>query len=98
MRVAWMSFDVIGRACLTASAEVGAQVVAVVTLPGPPDPDRSGQCEFDDVAARLGAELIETSDANEPGCIERLRAAEPDILFVVGWSQLLRQPALEVAP
>ena len=98
MRVAWMSFDVIGRACLTASAEVGAQVVAVVTLPGPPDPDRSGQCEFDDVAARLGAELIETSDANEPGCIERLRAVEPDILFVVGWSQLLRQPALEVAP
>jgi methionyl-tRNA formyltransferase len=98
VRVAWVSFDVIGRDCLAASAEAGADVVAIVTLPGPVDPDRAGQCAFDEIAARLGAELIEASDANAPDCVERLRAVAPDILFVVGWSQLLRGPVLEVAP
>lgn len=32
MRVAWVSFDVIGRECLEAAAACGAEVVAVVTL------------------------------------------------------------------
>jgi methionyl-tRNA formyltransferase len=98
MRVAWVSFDVMGRDCLEATADAGAEVVCVVTLPGPIDPSRSGQCSFDAVAARLGAELVETDDINSPACVERLRAAKPDLLFVVGWSQLLREPALRVAP
>ena len=42
MRDAWGSFDVIGRDCLEAAAEVEA----VVTAPGPIDPNRSGQCSF----------------------------------------------------
>ena len=44
---------------------------AVVTLPGPIDPNRSGQCSFDEVAARLGARLIETRDVNAPETAER---------------------------
>ena len=64
MRTVWVSFDTIGRDCLEAAAAVGAEIVGVVTLPGPIDPNRSGQCSFDEVAARLGAELIETRDVN----------------------------------
>ena len=47
MRTVWVSFDTIGRDCLDAAAEAGAEVVGVVTLPGPVDPNRSGQCSFD---------------------------------------------------
>ncbi len=57
MRVGWVSFDVTGRNCLEAAVDAGAEVVAVVTLPAPIDPSRSGQCRFDDVAARIGAAL-----------------------------------------
>ena len=71
MRVAWVSFDVIGRDCLEAAAACGAEVVAVVTLPGPVDPKRSGQCSFDDVAARLGARLVEAQDVNDPETVAR---------------------------
>ena len=60
MRLVWVSFDVMGRDCLAAAAEAGAEVAAVVTLPGPIDPSRSGQCSFDEIAAELGAKLIET--------------------------------------
>ncbi len=89
MRLVWVSFDVMGRDCLAAAAEAGADVVAVVTLPGPIAPDRSGQCSFDEIAAELGARLVETADVNSPETIAALREVEPDMIFVVGWSQLV---------
>jgi methionyl-tRNA formyltransferase len=89
MRLAWVSFDVMGRDCLTAAAQAGAEVVAVVTLPGPIEPDRSGQCSFDEIATELGARLIETADVNAPDTIAEIREADPDLIFVVGWSQLV---------
>src|ERR687886_1843254 len=98
MRVAWVSFDTIGRDCLLAAAEAGAEVAAVVTLPGPVDPSRSGQCSFDDVAARLGARLVETADVNAPETVEAVRAAGADSIFVVGWSQLVREDVIALGP
>ena len=97
MRVAWVSFDTIGRDCLLAAAEAGAEVAAVVTLPGPIDPSRSGQCSFDEVAARHGAALIQTADANAPEAVAAVREARPEMIFVVGWSQLVRQDFIETA-
>jgi methionyl-tRNA formyltransferase len=89
MRLVWVSFDVMGRDCLAAAAEAGAEVTAVVTLPGPIDPNRSGQCSFEGIAGRLGANLIETADVNSPETIAAVREADPDLIFVVGWSQLV---------
>ncbi len=98
MRVAWVSFDVIGRDCLEAAAACGAEVVAVVTLPGPVDPKRSGQCSFDDVAVRLGARLVEAQDVNDPETVAALRESAPELIFVVGWSQLVREELIALAP
>src|SRR5438045_9430354 len=89
MRLGWVSFDVMGRDCLVAAAEAGAEVAAVVTLPGPIDPSRSGQCSFDEIAAELGAKLIETADVNSPATVGAVREVEPDLIFIVGWSQLV---------
>src|SRR5206468_899982 len=89
MRLVWVSFDVMGRDCLAAAAEAGADVVGVVTLPGPVDPNRSGQCSFDEIAGRLGARLIETADVNSPETTAAVREVEPDLIFIVGWSQLV---------
>jgi len=94
VRTVWVSFDVIGRRCLEACAEAGAEVAAVVTLPGPIDPNRSGQCLFDD----LGVPVIETEDVNSAQATTAVREAAPDAIFVVGWSQLIRGELLEVAP
>src|SRR5256885_5914537 len=89
MRLVWVSFDVMGRDCLVAAAEAGAEVAAVVTLPGPIDPSRSGQRSFDEIAAELGAKLIETADVNSPATVGAVREVEPDLIFIVGWSQLV---------
>ena len=97
MRTVWVSFDTIGRDCLQASAEVGAEIVGIVTLPGPVDPSRSGQCSFDDVASAYGAALIETGDVNSLDTLNALRRLEPELVFVVGWSQLVHDPFIAVA-
>jgi methionyl-tRNA formyltransferase len=97
VRTVWVSFDTIGRDCLEAAAEAGAEIVGVVTLPGPIDPDRSGQCAFDDIAARLGAELVETTQVNSDETLLSLRALDPELVFVVGWSQLVGDPFIALA-
>ena len=97
MRTVWVSFDTIGRECLEAAADAGAEVVGVVTLPGPIDPNRSGQCAFDEVAARLGATLVETADVNDPETLEAVGELDPELIFVVGWSQIVREPFLALA-
>jgi len=89
MRLVWVSFDVMGRDCLVAAAEAGAEVAAVVTLPGPIDASRSGQCSFDELASELGAKLIEATDVNSPATVEAVREVDPDLIFIVGWSQLV---------
>jgi methionyl-tRNA formyltransferase len=97
MRTVWVSFDMIGRDCLEAAAEAGADIVGVVTLPGPVDPNRAGQCSFEDVAARHGAALVETTDVNSEATLAAVRALEPELIFVVGWSQLVREPFIALA-
>ena len=97
MRTVWVSFDTIGRDCLEAAAGVGAEIVGVVTLPGPSDPNRSGQCSFDEVAERLGAVLLETHDVNSDETVAAVRALEPELILVVGWSQIVRDPFIELA-
>jgi methionyl-tRNA formyltransferase len=94
VRTVWVSFDVIGRRCLEASREAGAEVAAIVTLPGPIDPNRSGQCSFAD----LGAPLVETADVNAPETVAAVGEYEPDAIFIVGWSQLVRQEFIDSAP
>jgi methionyl-tRNA formyltransferase len=97
MRTVWVSFDTMGRDCLEATAEAGAEIVGIVTLPGPIDPTRAGQCAFDEIASRLGAALVESEDVNADATLDALRALDPDLVFIVGWSQLVRDAFIGLA-
>ena len=97
MRTVWVSFDTIGHDCLEAAANAGAEIVGVVTLPGPIDPRRSGQCAFDGIAERFDAALVETRDINAPDTLNAIRRLEPELIFVVGWSQLVHDPFIAIA-
>lgn len=96
-RVAWVSFDAVGRDCLLAAAEAGAEVVGIVSLPGPVRPEVSGMCSFADTAMRLDVELHETADVNDPTTLAIVADWRPDLIFIVGWSQLVRRPFIDTA-
>jgi methionyl-tRNA formyltransferase len=97
MRTVWVSFDTMGRDCLEAASSVGADVVGIVTLPGPIDPNRAGQCSFDEIAARLDAQLHETQDINSDETLEHVQELDPELVFVVGWSQLVKERFIALA-
>jgi methionyl-tRNA formyltransferase len=97
VRAVWVSFDTIGRDCLEAAAGAGAEIVGVVTLPGPVEPTRSGQCSFGEIAARLAARLVEAADVNAPETVKAVGELDPDLVFVIGWSQLVRGELISTA-
>ena len=97
MRTVWVSDDVIGRYCLDAAAASGAEIVGIVTLPEDAGIDRSARCKFEDEAARLGASRLETRDVNSGDALEWIRELAPELVFVVGWYQLVREPFIALA-
>ena len=92
MRTVWVSDDIIGRDCLEVAAEVGAEIVGVVTLPESATIDRSARCRFDEIAARVGAEYVEAEDVNSADVLAALERLDPELVFIVGWYQLVREP------
>ena len=97
MRTVWVSDDVIGRDCLEAAAASGAEIVGVITLPQETTIDRSARVPFDEAAARHGAELLVTRDVNSDETLEAVRSLDPELVFVVGWYQLVREPFIALA-
>ena len=98
MRTVWVSFDTIGRDCLEAAADVRA-----------PRSSASSRCRGRSTRiAPASARSTRSRRASAPCCTRRVtstptrrsprsRQLEPELVFVVGWSQLVRDPFIELA-
>lgn len=79
-------------------ARAGWALPLVVTLPR----DRSGRhsdfVDLDDAAAGAGAALHYTAQTNHPDTLTAISAAQPDYIFVIGWSQICGPEFLDIAP
>lgn len=64
------------------------RVAAVITLPSRLAGRHSDYADLSDDAASANAELIEAANANAPEIVSRLAAIAPDVVFVIGWSQI----------
>ncbi len=74
--------------------DAGTRPDLVVTLP---ESARARHSDWADVAAlasAAGLEVLRSADVNDEPTMSALRAAAPDYLLVVGWSQLFRAPLL----
>ena len=70
----------------------------VVTLPPEKAVRHSDFVDLSAAAAEAGAELATVDNINRPESLERLRAAEADYLFVIGWSQIFGRELLACFP
>ena len=98
MRTVWVSFDTIGRDCLEAAAAAGAEIVGDRHASGPDrsEPVGSVLVRRGRIAAGRGAprERATSTRRRRSGAV---RALDPELIFVVGWSQLVKDPFIALA-
>lgn len=97
MRLGWVGCHAEGVPALEALVAHGAAPVALLTLPPERAGRRSGSADYRALGARLGLPIHETTDINDDVTVALLRSLALDVLFVIGWGQVLRGPALGTA-
>lgn len=97
LRVGWIGFHAEGVPALEALVAQGVPIEAVFTLRPTQAAKRSAAADYVSLCRRLHLPLHEVADINDPETVARLRSLSLDILFVLGWSQILRPDTLATA-
>lgn len=97
LRIGWMSHHFEGIKPLKAILAAGFQVQAIITLQNELMAKKSGAADFACIAAEHDVPLHHVRNANDPASVELLNDLDLDVLFVIGWSQILHPPALRSA-
>ena len=69
-------------------------IEAVVSLRPEAAAPRSGAADYRTLCRRLGLPLHEVDNINHDSSIELLRRSELDLVFVIGWTQILKPEVL----
>lgn len=96
MRVGWVGFHEEGLPALEALLQRGV-VVGVMTLRPDKAAKRSAAADVPSLCARFQMPVDEVAHVNDADALARLAAWRADVIFVIGWSQILSPEALETA-
>ncbi|MGQ4554922.1 formyltransferase family protein [Halobellus sp. GM3] len=94
MRIAFVSHNELGLACLEELIQLDADVRYVFTKPS--DPNISDQVEFESLCRSHSVPITETESANDDSAVATMRKCDPDLLFVIGWSELVSSTVLNI--
>lgn len=94
LRIGWMSHHVEGIQPLKAVLEAGFKVHAIITLQDDLMATKSGAADYRVIAAEHNIPLRHVRNANDAASLEILYGLKLDVLFVIGWSQILHKDAL----
>jgi len=97
LRIAWVGFHMEGIPALRALLEKGIHVAAVFTLDEEASAKRSAAVPYDDICARYGVPLHKIRHINDPASVDLLNKLDLDVVFVIGWSQIVGGEALRSA-
>jgi methionyl-tRNA formyltransferase len=74
----------------------GERILCIFTLRDDLAAKTSGAMRFDEVAERHGVPLVKVRNINDPEPVERIRALAPDLVAVIGWTQLVKAEILRI--
>jgi len=97
VKFAWVGFHAEGLPALRGLLEARAPIAAVLTLTPELAAKRSGGVDYAPVCAEFGVPLHQVAGINEPEAAQILAAIAPDVVFVIGWHQIVRPPVLRLA-
>lgn len=95
--IVWLGFHEEGRFALPAIVEQGFHVKAIISLTKTAAARRSGVYDFAALSRRYNIPYHEIEHINHEASLELLRNLAPDVLCVIGWSQILSASALRTA-
>ena len=97
MRFGWIGVHQEGRPALAGLLDAGAPLVAAITLKPELAAFRSGADDYRALCERSGLPLYEVANINDETSLRLLRELALDVVFVIGWSQILKPATLQSA-
>jgi methionyl-tRNA formyltransferase len=85
----------VSRACLEALCQEGLRPALTITYDESRS-DASGYADMRPIAQEHGLELVTTANVNDEALVARVRGLAPVLIYVIGWSQLVKKPLLEL--
>jgi len=95
MKFGWVGFHMEGIPALEAVLASGAPVAAALTLKPEVAASRSGAADYSALCRRFGVPLHFVTSINDPA--SRVLLEGLDVVFVIGWSQILSPETLAMA-
>lgn len=92
MKIVFAGHNPRGAACLRALVEAGHGIALVLVHRG------AEAGEVGRVAANGRFPVAAPGDVNAPGVVAQIRDARPDVVILVGYSQIVREPLLTLTP
>jgi methionyl-tRNA formyltransferase len=97
LRLGWVGFHQEGLPAIGSLLRSGVRFETIVTLDEGSLEKRSAGVDYSELAAAHGLPLQRVRNINDPAVVQSLSELKLDVLFVIGWSQLLHPPALATA-
>jgi methionyl-tRNA formyltransferase len=98
MRIVFVGAVAFSRSCLEAIVAARGNVVAVVTLEPRLLMRHGDGVDLSEAAGAAGIPVYRVTDVNAVETLDLVRRAKPDLICVLGWSQLLGPELLSLAP
>ena len=100
MRIVFMGSAPLGVPALGRLLAEPDKPVALVCQPDRPKGRhlRCAPCETKAAAADAGIPILTPENVNAPESVEAIRALRPDLIVVIAYGQILKQPLLDLAP
>jgi methionyl-tRNA formyltransferase len=97
LRLGWVGFHQEGLPALRSLLKSGVRFETIVTLDEGSLEKRSAGVDYSELAAAHATPLRPIRSINDPTVVQYLSDLQLDVLFVIGWSQLLHPAALATA-
>ena len=94
MRTVFITRSRLGLACLEELVQLGADVRSVYTKPK--DSDISDQVSFGSFTDSHDIPIEYVKSVDSPEIISEIKSCEPELLFVIGWSELVPEELISV--
>ena len=96
MRIGWLSFHIAGAKALMNLLNNDCSINSLITLTDKELDRRSGVFDYSDLCLKYNIPIYKVDHINSDQSIDLLRRLDLDIVFVMGWSQIINKQILEI--